>query len=117
MFTTYADDPALRQVDVVGLGAGTLAAYGRPGQTMRFYELDPQIVAVARDPKLFSYLADSRADRRPSRPATGGCCSTGSPTAPPACSCSTRSPPTPSRRTCSPPRRSAATPGSCSRTA
>ncbi|HSP38314.1 MAG TPA: hypothetical protein VLR26_11230 [Frankiaceae bacterium] len=28
---------------------------------MRFYELDPQIVDVARDPALFSYLSDSRA--------------------------------------------------------
>lgn len=61
VFTRYANDPALRQVDVVGLGAGTLAAYGQPGQSMRFYELDPQIAAVARDPRLFSYLADSRA--------------------------------------------------------
>ncbi|MDQ1636361.1 MAG: hypothetical protein QOJ32_3170 [Frankiaceae bacterium] len=61
VFSRYADDPALRQVDVVGLGAGTLAAYGQPSQTMRFYELDPQIAAVARDPRLFSYLADSRA--------------------------------------------------------
>lgn len=61
LFSRYARDPALQQVDVVGLGAGTLAAYGQPGQSMRFYELDPQIVSVARDPRLFSYLADSRA--------------------------------------------------------
>lgn len=60
VFTRYADDPALRQVDLVGLGAGTLAAYSRPDRTMRFFELDPQVVAVARDPKLFSFLADSR---------------------------------------------------------
>ena len=40
--------PAAR-VDVVGLGAGTLACYARPGQAGRFYEIDPVIVDIARD--------------------------------------------------------------------
>jgi hypothetical protein len=61
VFTTYRSDPVLEHVGIVGLGIGTLAAYGQPGQAMRFYELDPQIERVARDPALFSYLADSRA--------------------------------------------------------
>ena len=46
---------------VVGLGTGTVAAYGQPGQRMTFFEIDPEIVRIARDPKLFSYLADSDA--------------------------------------------------------
>ena len=50
--------PALR-VGVVGLGTGTLAAYARPGDTYTFYEIDPSVEWVARDPRLFSYLADS----------------------------------------------------------
>jgi SAM-dependent methyltransferase len=48
------------RVGVVGLGAGTLAAYGRSGDTFRFYELSPTVVRVARDK--FTYLADSQAD-------------------------------------------------------
>lgn len=43
-----------RRVGLVGLGAGTLAAYGRPGDLFRFYEIDPAIVAVAR--QNFTYL-------------------------------------------------------------
>ncbi len=48
-----------RHVGVVGLGAGTLAAYGRPGDRIRFYEIDPAVVALARGH--FSFLAESRA--------------------------------------------------------
>jgi SAM-dependent methyltransferase len=51
-----------RDVTVVGLGAGTVAAYGQPGQQMTFFEINPAVVSVARDPHLFTYLADSRAD-------------------------------------------------------
>ena len=42
---------------VVGLGAGTTAAYARAGEAWTFYEIDPQIVEVARDPILFTYLS------------------------------------------------------------
>jgi spermidine synthase len=51
-------------VAVVGLGAGTVAAYGEPGQTMTFYEINPAVVSVARDPHLFTYVSDSPADVR-----------------------------------------------------
>jgi spermidine synthase len=50
--------PALR-VGVVGLGTGTLAAYARPTDAYTFYEIDPSVEWVARDPRLFSYLKDS----------------------------------------------------------
>jgi hypothetical protein len=46
-------------VGVVGLGAGTLAAYGRRGDRYRFFEIDPAVVAVAQGS--FSFLADSQA--------------------------------------------------------
>jgi hypothetical protein len=49
-------------VAVVGLGAGTVAAYGEPGQSMTFFEINPAVVSVAEDPHLFTYLRDSRAD-------------------------------------------------------
>jgi spermidine synthase len=36
-----------RRVAVVGLGAGTLAVYGRPGDSFRFYEINPAVVQIA----------------------------------------------------------------------
>ena len=45
------------RVGVVGLGAGTLACYAQPGQTWRFYEIDPAVVKIARDPRRFSFLS------------------------------------------------------------
>jgi hypothetical protein len=48
-----------RRVGVIGLGIGTLAAYGRPGDAYRLYELDPMVVRVAREN--FTFLSDSRA--------------------------------------------------------
>ncbi len=48
-------------VGVVGLGAGTMACYGRPGDLYRFYEINPAVVKVATDRQYFSYLADSQA--------------------------------------------------------
>jgi spermidine synthase len=48
-------------VGIMGLGAGTLAAYGRPGDRYQFYEIDPDVIRVTRDDGYFSYLADSRA--------------------------------------------------------
>lgn len=51
----FARKLALRTVGVVGLGAGTLAVYTRPGDVMDFYELDPDIGVVAA--KYFTFLA------------------------------------------------------------
>jgi hypothetical protein len=48
-----------RNVGVVGLGAGTIAAYGRSGDRMRFYEINPAVRPVAEN--LFTYLRDSSA--------------------------------------------------------
>lgn len=45
------------RIDVIGLGAGTLACYARPGQRWRFYEIDPVMVDIARDPRRFSFLS------------------------------------------------------------
>jgi hypothetical protein len=46
-------------IGVVGLGTGTIAAYERPSDTMTFYEIDPAVERLARDPRWFSYLADA----------------------------------------------------------
>lgn len=49
-----------RRIGIVGLGAGTMAVYGREGDVYRFYELDPEVEQLAR--KHFSYLRDSQAE-------------------------------------------------------
>lgn len=46
-----------QRIGVIGLGVGTLAAYGRAGDTVRFYEINPLVTAAARSH--FTYLADS----------------------------------------------------------
>jgi hypothetical protein len=48
-----------KNVGVVGLGAGTIAAYGEAGDRMRFYEINPLVEPIARN--FFTYLGDSRA--------------------------------------------------------
>ena len=45
------------RVGIVGLGAGTLGCAGQPGQSWRFYEIDPKVVAIARDARQFRFLA------------------------------------------------------------
>jgi hypothetical protein len=47
----------------VGLGVGTIAAWGKPGDTFRFYEINPQVFDVAHD--WFTYLKDSKARIEP----------------------------------------------------
>ncbi len=44
------------KLGVVGLGAGTMATYGRGGDTVRFYDLNPLVVSFAR--RYFTFLAD-----------------------------------------------------------
>jgi spermidine synthase len=46
----------LGHVGVMGLGTGCTTCYQEPGQRMTFFEIDPTIERIARDPKLFRYL-------------------------------------------------------------
>jgi spermidine synthase len=48
-----------RRVADIGLGTGTLAAYGEPGDVFRFYEIDPRVEIIAKN--VFTYLRESRA--------------------------------------------------------
>jgi SAM-dependent methyltransferase len=47
------------RVGIVGLGVGTLAAYGRAGDFYRFYEINPLVVDLAK--REFTFLSDSHA--------------------------------------------------------
>jgi hypothetical protein len=48
-----------RKVAIVGLGAGTIAAWGHVGDTFRFYEINPDVETMAR--RWFTFLKDSGA--------------------------------------------------------
>lgn len=56
--------PASKPIAVVGLGPGEMIAYARPKERWDFYEIDPMVARIARDPALFTFLSDSRADWR-----------------------------------------------------
>lgn len=61
---TLAQARGGQQIGIVGLGAGNIAAYERPGDRITFFEIDPAVVRVAEDPALFTYLSQA-----PNRPA------------------------------------------------
>jgi len=46
------------KVAIVGLGTGALACHGGAAQQFTFYEIDPMVEMIARDPRLFTYLRD-----------------------------------------------------------
>jgi hypothetical protein len=54
----FADRPV--RVGVIGLGVGTMAAYGKDQDVFRFYEINPQSLLIAQ--RDFTYLKDSKAD-------------------------------------------------------
>lgn len=62
MLTTTAAAQEGLSYAVVGLGAGSLAWYVRPSQRMHFYEIDPVVAAIARQPRWFTYLSAARGD-------------------------------------------------------
>jgi hypothetical protein len=49
---------AAHEVGVVGLGVGSLASYAGSAQQWTFYEIDPAVERIARDPEHFTYLRD-----------------------------------------------------------
>jgi uncharacterized membrane protein len=42
---------------VTGLGAGSLACHSKPGETWRFFEIDPVVVGIASNPRYFTFLS------------------------------------------------------------
>ena len=42
---------------VVGVGTGALACYAKPDEKWRFYEIDPLVIKIATNPKLFNYFS------------------------------------------------------------
>ena len=48
---------ALRHVAIVGLGSGTLSCYRHADEQWTFFEIDPAVARIARDPRLFTYVS------------------------------------------------------------
>jgi hypothetical protein len=59
VFEAYEDTLAMRHVGLIGLGAGTLASYGQPGQKMTFYEIDPLVKRIAYNADWFTFIQDA----------------------------------------------------------
>ena len=55
----HAQEGQPRQIGILGLGCGTLAAYGRAGDTLRIYEINPLVLDIAQSE--FTYLKDTPA--------------------------------------------------------
>lgn len=49
------------RVAVTGLGVGALASYAQPGECWTYYEIDPAMEGVARDPRFFTFLSRCKA--------------------------------------------------------
>ncbi|MGQ0539420.1 MAG: spermidine synthase, partial [Gemmatimonadaceae bacterium] len=59
--SSLTNAPVPRRVALVGLGSGALACYARPGEVWDMYELNPAMVRVAQDRRLFTFLRHSPA--------------------------------------------------------
>lgn len=53
---TRMANPSFQNVGIIGLGTGTLSAYFKPNESWDYFELDPDVIAIAQDPKYFSFL-------------------------------------------------------------
>ncbi len=58
VFATLDEEPPVRRIGVIGLGTGSIAAYGHREQEITFYEIDPAVERVARDQQYFTFLSD-----------------------------------------------------------
>lgn len=52
----------VKRVGLVGLGTGAVSYYAKPGQSWTFFEIDPAVVRIAREPAYFRFLESCRAD-------------------------------------------------------
>ncbi len=61
IFELFDERPASPRVAAVGLGSGASVAHSKPNQDWTFYEINPAILTLARDRRLFTYLPDCAA--------------------------------------------------------
>jgi spermidine synthase len=57
-----APEGSERRIGIIGIGVGALAGYGRSGDEIVYYEIDPEVVSVALDSGHFDYMDSSHAE-------------------------------------------------------
>jgi hypothetical protein len=62
VFTKLIDPGVNRQIGIIGLGTGTTAAFGKPGQQFTYFEIDSHVRTIAETSGLFTYLNDTPAE-------------------------------------------------------
>jgi len=58
VFQVFSGTAVTSNTAIVGLGTGSMACYGRSGEHFVFYEIDPVIERIARNPRYFTFLQD-----------------------------------------------------------
>jgi len=61
LFALYGASLNKQAIAVIGLGTGSIACYGSLDQRWTYYEIDPAVERIARDPRYFTFLADCSA--------------------------------------------------------
>ncbi len=61
IFRVTPTGTSTRPVGFVGLGSGSLSAYGKPSQSVTYYEIDSLVRQIATNPKYFTYVTDAKA--------------------------------------------------------
>jgi spermidine synthase len=61
VFAKLGDPAQAREIGIIGLGTGGITAYAQAGQRVVYYEIDPAVERLARDPRYFTYLRDCKA--------------------------------------------------------
>jgi hypothetical protein len=56
VFTKLQTQRPTLHIGAIGMGAGSVAAFTRPGDVLRFFEIDPLVVGMASDPAKFTYI-------------------------------------------------------------
>lgn len=51
----------VKDIAILGMGAGGLAAYGQKGMTVTFFEIDPAVMRIAGNPEYFTFVYQSPA--------------------------------------------------------
>lgn len=60
IFGTLSEWDTTSPIAAVGLGAGAVASYVEPGRKIVFFEIDPAVERIARNPEYFTYLSEAR---------------------------------------------------------
>jgi hypothetical protein len=58
IFTALDTQLAGKGIGAIGLGAGTILCYSKPGENWTFFEIDPLVLKISSDPQYFTYLRD-----------------------------------------------------------